>query len=154
LFREDSLKLSAKEFEERIKQFREKLKDTGVKITPQRLEIFREILNSGDHPDAETIHKRVSEKSPSISQDTVYRTLWMLTDLGLITTRSSSCKTRFEPNLSSHHHFVCTKCGMTRDFYSEDFDSLSIPESAKAFGQVQKAQVEVKGICTECLKRS
>ena len=69
---------------------------------------------------------------PTVSLDTVYRTLWMLNDLGLITTlgpRRGSV--RFDANLGTHHHYVCVRCGLTRDFESAELDELRIPRAVK-----------------------
>ena len=134
-----------------MNRFKEGLKRAGAKLTHQRLEIFREVARSSDHPDAETIYKGVRERLPTVSLDTVYRALWLLLDLGLITTLGLPWgRVRFDANLSSHHHFLCTKCGMTRDFYSKEFDQLKVPKGAKALGRVEKMRVEVRGLCLRC----
>jgi len=115
------------------------------------MEIFREVAQTSDHPDAEKVYQGVRKRMPTMSLDTVYRTLWMLKDLGLITTLGSSReRTRFDANLSRHHHFVCIRCGLTRDFYSDAFDELRLPDSVKAFGRVETTQVEIKGVCLKC----
>ena len=57
---------------------------------------------------------------------------------------------RFDANLDRHHHFVCTRCGLTRDFSSDAFDRLALPDAVRAIGHVEKTQVEVKGLCLEC----
>ena len=135
----------------RMEFFKERLRNRGVKLTHQRMEIFREAATSEEHPDAEKICRRVRKRLPSISLDTVYRTLWSLLDLGLISTLGPPRKTvRFDANMDSHHHFVCTKCGMIRDFYSKKLDRLKIPESESILETVQGTQVEVKGICVKC----
>jgi Fur family peroxide stress response transcriptional regulator len=149
------MKIEPEEFQKRMNHFKDGLKRSGVKLTHQRLEIFREVAKSGEHPDAETIFKGVRGRVPSISLDTVYRTLWLLLDLGLITTLGPPReRMRFDANMTSHHHFVCMKCGMTRDFYSEELDKLKIPSTVKTLGSVEMAQVEVKGICLRCSKKA
>jgi Fur family peroxide stress response transcriptional regulator len=86
--------------------------------------------------------------------DTVYRTLWLLGDLDLIRTLGPLReRARFEANLKGHHHFVCVKCGLTRDFESEDLGTLPIPASAKKFGQVEAIQIEARGICRKCASK-
>ena len=97
----------------------------------------------------------VRQRVPSVSLDTVYRTLWLLLDLGLINTLGPPRgKMRFDANLKSYHHFICMKCGMTRDFYSNEFDQLQIPDEVQTLGTVKMAQVEVRGICVRCSKQS
>jgi Fur family peroxide stress response transcriptional regulator len=135
-------------------RFKRQLRQAGVKLTHQRMEIFREVATSQHHPDAEKIYKSVCKRLPFLSLDTVYRTLWSLLDLGLITTLGPPRKTvRFDANMNLHHHFVCTKCGMTRDFYSKKLDRLKIPGSEEILESVQRTQVEVRGICMKCSKR-
>ena len=120
-------------------------------MTPQRLEIFREIAQSEEHPDAELIFQNVRKRLPTISLDTVYRTLWLLVEMGLVTTLGPTREgTRFDANLQPHHHFVCARCGLTRDFYSEALDSLELPESVATIGSIERTQVEVKGLCHAC----
>jgi Fur family peroxide stress response transcriptional regulator len=148
------MKASTEDLHQRIDHFRDVLRRSGVKTTHQRLEIYREVARSGEHPDAETVYKGVRKRIPTVSLDTVYRTLWLFLDLGLITTMGPPRnRVRFDANLSSHHHFVCTKCGSARDFYSEQFDRLRIPDAVKALGSVEKAQVELRGLCSRCSKK-
>lgn len=145
------MKISKREIEQRMERFKEVCRNSGMKLTHQRMEIFREVAQTVDHPDAEKVYQGVRERMPTMSLDTVYRTLWMLKDLDLITTLGSSRgRTRFDANLSHHHHFVCVRCGLTRDFYSDAFDELRLPDSVKAFGHVETTQVEVKGVCPKC----
>jgi Fur family peroxide stress response transcriptional regulator len=139
----------------RLNRFRDYLKRAGVRLTHQRLEVFRQVAKTDRHPDAETVYKAVRKRVPAISLDTVYRTLWLLLDLGLITTLSPlRDRARFDANMSSHHHFVCTKCGRTKDFYSREFDRLRVPKAVRAMGRVERTHVEVRGLCSGCSKIS
>jgi len=145
------MKIPTKEVEQRMKHFETVCRDEGIKLTHQRMEIFREIAQAGDHPDAEQIFQRVRGRMPTVSLDTIYRTLWLLNDLGLVVTLGSSReRTRFDANLDSHHHFVCGKCGYTRDFYSNELDNIVLPDSVGSYGKVEATHVEVRGICREC----
>jgi len=138
---------------EEIKSFRSKLTLLGIRLTPQRMEIFREIADSENHPDVETVYRGVRERVPTVSLDTIYRTMWLFNNLGLIETLGSHReRTRFDANLKPHHHFICRKCGAMHDFYSDELDRIRIPETVKTFGSVEKAQVEVRGLCWRCLK--
>ena len=143
--------ISKKELNTRIDKFKEALRNSGIKLTHQRLEIFREVAKVTDHPDAESILQRLRKRLPTVSLDAVYRTLWLANDLGLITTLGPSReRTRFDANLKCHHHFVCTKCGQTSDFYSDEFANLKMPDSLKAIGNPEMTQVVVKGVCLKC----
>lgn len=135
----------------RLEKAREALRRAGVKVTPQRVEIFRAAAASGEHPDAETVFHGVRKRLPTVSLDTVYRTLWLMVDLGLLSTLGTPReRTRFDANPRPHHHFVCRKCGATADFESEALDRLEIPGSVRELGSVETAQVEVRGLCRRC----
>ncbi len=139
--------------ERRLQQFQVIARKAGVKLTHQRMEIFREIASSIEHPSAETIYTSIKKKLPSMSLDTVYRTLWLLHDLGLITTLGARRENmRFDANMERHHHFVCTRCGFVRDFTSEELNTLKIPNSVHQFGHIESTHVEVRGICETCSK--
>jgi len=139
----------------RLEQFKAACKKAGVKLTHQRLEIFREIAASTEHPDAETVFRGVRARIPTVSLDTVYRTLWLLDGLGLITTLGPRRESvRFDPNLEHHHHYVCVQCGLAKDFESADLNVLTIPASVKKFGSVIATHVEVRGLCAGCVKKT
>jgi Fur family peroxide stress response transcriptional regulator len=145
------MKTTKQDIEQRMARFNEACRKSGAKLTHQRMEIFREVAQSADHPDVEKVYKGVRKRMPTVSLDTVYRTLGWLKELGLIKTLGPPReRTRFDANLSHHHHFVCVQCGLTRDFYSDKFDKLSLPESVQSIGYVETTQVEVKGICLKC----
>jgi Fur family transcriptional regulator, peroxide stress response regulator len=138
---------------QRMDHFKDVLRRSGIKLTHQRLVIFQEVAKSGDHPDAETIFKGVRHGVPTMSLDTVYRSLWLMVDLGIVATLGPPReRVRFDANTKSHHHFVCVDCGMTRDFYCEEFDRLKIPNTVKTLGSVEVAQVEIRGRCLQCSK--
>jgi len=141
------------EVERRIEQFKTGSKKAGVKLTHQRLEIFREVAASLKHPDAEAVFRGVQKRMPTVSLDTVYRTLWLLNGLGLITTLGPRReRVRFDANLEHHHHYICMRCGLARDFESADLSALLIPEAVKEFGSVVTTHVEVRGLCDSCAK--
>ncbi len=148
------MKFEPEALQKKMNHFQNRLRRSGLKLTHQRLEIFHEVAKSVDHPDAETIFKGVRERVPTVSLDTVYRTLWLLHDLELLTTLGPPRGgVRFDANMSSHHHFVCTKCGMTRDLYGEEFEQLKIPNEVKYLGRVERTQVQVTGVCWRCSKK-
>ena len=148
------MKIRKEDVEQRMQHFETICRDEGIKLTHQRIEIFREVAQVGDHPDADQVFHRVRDRMPTVSLDTVYRTLWLLKDLGLVVTLGSSREpTRFDANLNSHHHFVCGRCGSTRDFYSNDLDNIILPDSVGSLGEIEATHVEVRGICRECLEK-
>jgi Fur family peroxide stress response transcriptional regulator len=138
-----------------MQHFEQVCRCAGVKITHQRQEIFRHVAQSSRHPDAGAVLRAVRQRVPTISLDTVYRTLWLLTDLGLITMLGPPReRARFDANLSRHHHFVCRRCGLIRDFYSDAFDELRLPEAVAEIGLVETTHVEAEGVCRACSSQS
>jgi Fur family peroxide stress response transcriptional regulator len=145
------LEIDETEVERRVETFKEAARKAGVKLTHQRLEIFREVAASREHPSAEAVLKAVQPRMPTVSLDTVYRTLWLLNDLGLVSTLGPRRESvRFDANLAHHHHYVCVRCGLARDFESEELNALRIPEAVRAFGSIVATHVEVRGVCSRC----
>ncbi|MGC8861621.1 MAG: Fur family transcriptional regulator [Armatimonadota bacterium] len=124
-----------------------------MRTTHQRLVIFEEVARSSRHPDADAVYRAVRRRIPTISLDTVYRTLWLFKDLGLVATLGPSReRTRFDGNVRRHHHFICNRCGTAIDFCSPEFDALRIPDDLEAVGPVETVHVELRGLCSDCLK--
>jgi Fur family transcriptional regulator, peroxide stress response regulator len=135
----------------RLDRFRSAATAAGVKLTHQRLEIFREVAASLEHPDAEAVLRAVRKRMPTVSIDTVYRTLWMLNDLGLVATLGPRRESvRFDANLDQHHHYVCVRCGLTRDFESAGLRALRVPAAVQELGRIISTHVEVRGVCRRC----
>lgn len=137
--------------EKRFEHLRAAAREAGVKLTHQRLQIFLELAGTEAHPDAETIFRAVRQRVPTVSLDTVYRTLWTLHGLGLVKTLGPQRHgVRFDANLDRHHHYVCVRCGLARDFESESLNALRVPDAVKRLGSVVDAHVEVRGLCAGC----
>jgi Fur family peroxide stress response transcriptional regulator len=148
------MRVPAMEVKKRLERFRGAAREAGLKLTHQRMEIFREVASTEDHPDAETVFHGVRERIPTVSLDTVYRTLWLLEDLGLVATLGPRReRARFDANFASHHHFICERCGLVRDFEHEEYDTLDVPPAVKRLGPVSRVSVEVRGVCRECAGR-
>ena len=136
---------------DRIAWFLARCRRAGIKVTHQRTEIFRELAQTEEHPDAEAIYQRVKRRIPAISQDTVYRNLRTLAEQRIIQkVGSTGYRTRFDANVDPHHHFVCTLCGLIRDFYSGDLDQFQPPPPVREMGSVDSVYVELRGICKAC----
>jgi Fur family peroxide stress response transcriptional regulator len=145
------LKTDKREIEHRMMRFEQVCRSAGVKLTHQRMGIFHQVAQTSDHPDADTVYQGVRKRIPTVSLDTVYRALWLLSDLGLITTLGPPRgRTRFDANLRRHHHFVCRRCGLTGDFYCDAFDKLRLPQSVRTIGSVETMYVEARGVCRKC----
>jgi Fur family peroxide stress response transcriptional regulator len=146
-------KVSKAEVQRRVEAFAAATKKAAVKLTHQRLEIFREVASSLEHPDAETVFRAVRARMPTVSLDTIYRTLTLLNSLGLISTLGPRRESvRFDANLAQHHHYYCVRCGLARDFESAELNALPIPDFVNKIGSVIATRVEVRGVCDRCAK--
>ncbi len=137
--------------EEQMDAFREKCRQAGLKITPQRMAVYQTLLESVEHPSAEVVFRQIRESFPSISLDTVNRTLLTLSDIGAaFVVEGSGDAKRFDANLKNHQHFKCVKCKRIIDFHHEAFDSIDIPENLTDRFTVLKKTVYLEGYCELC----
>ncbi len=134
-----------------IEQFENACRKRGLKLTHQRLKIYRELAASQDHPSAEALHRKIIKKMPTISLDTVYRTLATFEKHGL-TTRIPTLESqgRYEANMEKHHPVVCRQCGAITDFKWNLFDEASVPKEIHGWGKVKRRNAVLDGICNEC----
>jgi len=140
--------------EKKLDNFRQVCKKHGLKITPQRIAIYKEILNSKNHPSADEVFQTLKGDFSNISYDTVNRTLLSLAEIGLIdVVKSPGGARRFDPNPDIHHHLHCVKCGKIIDFTSEVCDKLKIPEEIQSQFTVLSKRVVLNGICKECRQK-
>jgi Fur family transcriptional regulator, peroxide stress response regulator len=148
------MKIAPKEVAKRVNVFSGICRRYGVKATHQRREIYRELAGTKEHPDAEAVYTRVRKRIPSISLDTVYRTLRTFEEKGLISrVGPSGEKTRFDADTERHHHYVCTECGFIGDVYSEEWNDFKPPSGMMNMGTVNSIHVEVRGLCKACQKK-
>ncbi|MCL5734359.1 MAG: transcriptional repressor [Actinobacteria bacterium] len=139
------------EVERRVRVLSQALRGAGLRLTHQRLEVAREIARSEAHPDTETVYRNVRLRVPTISVDTVYRTIATLEGLGLITrVDATPGAARYDANLEHHHHFVCTRCGLIRDVYHPSLDKVEAPDVADQLGKVESIRVQLRGLCKSC----
>jgi Fur family peroxide stress response transcriptional regulator len=139
------------EVERRVDEFSSALRAAGLRLTHQRLEVVREVARSDEHPDVEQIYRAVRERVPTISLDTVYRTVATLSDLGLVTRVAlTPGPARYDANATHHHHFVCTRCGLIRDVDDKRLDAVRAPRGTASLGSVESVQIQLRGVCTHC----
>ena len=120
------------------------LKRAGLKLTPQRLAIARELDGDESHPTAQELYERLRPAFPTMSFATVYNTLDALAKHGLIRTIRLGTAVRFDPNTMAHHHAVCDACGIVLDLPAED-----PPKNAHGFS-VRTEERTYRGLCSRC----
>src|SRR4030043_430079 len=107
--------------------FRTRISEEGLKTTRQREEVLNIFLNSSGHKSLAQIYAQVVKTNPKIGFTTVYRTLKLLTRLGLATQRKfGDGETRYEPNSegSHHDHLICLECGKIIEFENPPLEAL------------------------------
>src|SRR3990170_5793017 len=118
------------------------LREQGARITPQRVAILRALEATGSHPDADAVYRQVAREHPHISRDTVYRTLSMMEEKGIIgSVLFVGNAKRYDPNTAKHHHMICCRCRKIVDFAADNFDRLAPPPSAVERFQVVRTTV-------------
>lgn len=138
--------------QQRATVFQEACRAAGVKVTPQRMAIYEAIASSTAHPPVEDVWEEIRLRMPRVSLDTVYRAFRLFEEMGLVfRIETGEGRVRFDGNCDPHHHFICTKCGMVFDFWSQEIDGMSLPKSVQLCGRVDVVRVEVKGMCHQCL---
>ena len=139
--------------ESRIQEFVEHIKAARMKVTPQRLLIFRAILRDESHPSPDRLYRRIKRSHPTISHATVYTTLETFARHGIIARLTPLHETvRFDPITKPHHHVVCVRCKKVSDLHDPEYDSLTIPEHVRRRNTVLGHSVYVNVLCPACRK--
>jgi len=135
-------------------KFAEKCQRFNLKVTPQRMAIYRELVNSVDHPTADAMYQLIKREFPNISFDTVNRTLLTFAQIGLVDlVEVYGGAKRFDPNTATHHHLHCVTCGKIVDFFNDDYTNLEIPNTIQQRFHVLNSRVVLKGFCEQCSKQ-
>ena len=131
---------------------KEMLKQPNLRKTAQRQAIYDYLTASCEHPSAEDIYQTLKPQHPTLSLATVYNTLSLLVDAGLVTPLGtiSDNKTQYDANLHPHLHLYCAKCKTFMDFNSpllEDMKAYVIEQSD--FDIINSRHIYY-GICPKC----
>lgn len=133
-------------------ELKEELINAGIRPSVQRLAIFEYVRRSRQHPTAEVVYEALRDELGSLSLTTVYNTLKLFVDAGLIMMLTIDDTFRcFDGNCSNHAHFRCNRCGKIVDLGMKK-DFLSMVEGVEGL-EVSEAQLYLKGLCDECKKK-
>src|SRR3989338_7972831 len=108
-------------------QFEALLQEKGLKLTFERRCIYKEVTHVNKHFDADSLYARFKQKGMRISRDTVYRTIPLLLESGVIQKSVGEGKREvYEPlTAKGHHdHMVCLRCEKFIEFQSEEIEEL------------------------------
>lgn len=136
---------------EKMETFQRMCREAGLKITPQRMAVYKVLIESKQHPSAEMVFRKVRGVIPNISLDTVNRTLLTLAEIGAASiVEGSGDVKRFDGCLETHQHFKCIKCKRIFDFHHKPFDNISVPKNISRRFTVLKKTVYFEGVCDAC----
>ncbi len=121
----------------------------GMRLTRQRLAIYRELRGRYDHPDVDTLFRAVKPRIPQISLFTVYRTMNALEAAGMVW-RVATFKghARYDGNIDTHSHFLCETCGKIDDVAGDAAGSIGVLSGMP--GTVRRVEVMISGECAAC----
>ncbi|MHC4205406.1 MAG: Fur family transcriptional regulator [Planctomycetota bacterium] len=143
--------MSSAEVEKKVRWFIGLCRKTGLRVTPQRIEIYKELIKTDEHPSAETLYKKIRKKYPNISLDTVNRTLLTMNDIGAaFIVEGSGDVRRFDGGMEKHQHFKCVKCKRILDYHHKPFDVIRLPASIGNKFTVLRKSIYIEGICDTC----
>ena len=133
----------------------ETLRKKGYKATTQRIAICRFALRSRDHPTAQRIYDEVKKVHPTVSLATVYKTLQILTEQGLIQELDlPESQARFDSCVELHINLVCLQCGRIQDFDDSAAREMVERVTAKAEFTQTGQRIDIYGMCKTCRSRT
>lgn len=132
-----------------FEELKKELKRRNIYLSHQRLKVLEYLSLNQCHPPVDQIFTDLHKEIPTLSKTTVYNTLRILVDAGLVRVITiEDNENRYDIEIENHGHFKCEACGTIYNF-SLDIDSLSSDE-LKSF-RIREKNVYFKGICPRCL---
>ena len=136
----------------RLGKASERLRELGYRLTPQRLMILEAVEAADDHISAEEIYVQVRERYPHMNISTIYRTLELLKELGLVfATDMGDGRVRYHfSDKGHHHHLVCQKCGAIYDLDEAVLRPLQDTLRRKYHFRADISHLAIFGRCARC----
>jgi Fe2+ or Zn2+ uptake regulation protein len=127
------------------------LHSRGQRVTPQRLVIHDTLLELNRHVSADEVHTAVSERLPNVSAPTVYATLDLFEELGIVRRINlAGGAARYDPRPDDHHHLVCANCGRVEDLDAGVDMAGALRAASRRGFRADHAEVVVHGLCSNC----
>lgn len=132
------------------------LRERGMRVTPQRLLIYRTVTERPQHLTAEDVQERVARTLPGVSLPTVYATLDLFVQLGLIGRISTGVgPTIFDSRIDRRHaHMVCTRCGRIFDLDVSPAPPRALQRAREQGFATHAGQLILYGVCAQCQART
>lgn len=127
----------------------------GIKVTTQRLAVGKYLLSRDDHPSAEQIYESLTKEYPTISLGTIYKTLHLLKDIGLIQELGfNEGSIRYDPNTELHINMICTKCNQIRDYKPDNLKELWEKIISQTDFKPKGQRIDIYYECKNCQNES
>ncbi|MBC8448205.1 MAG: transcriptional repressor [Chloroflexi bacterium] len=128
------------------------LRQAGKRVTPQRVLILETIREGGGHLDADEIYRRARQKAPHLSLSTVYRTIGVLKEAGVIEElHLGEGHHHYELRAEKgHHHLICQACGQVIEFDCPFSQELWHSLSGKHGFEITDVRLSLLGYCADC----
>jgi Fe2+ or Zn2+ uptake regulation protein len=127
------------------------LHDRGQRVTPQRLVINRALRELDRHVTAEEVLASVADRLPNVSLPTVYSTLELFEDLGLVHRIGvSQGALLYDPRPEPHDHMVCDNCGKVEDIHAGVELEAAFARAKRGGFAPRRAEVRINGLCADC----
>lgn len=136
-----------------MEAFRRYLRDHNLPVTEQREQVAEVILGSHGHLSADDIERELKERGAHVGKATVYRTLDLLAESGMITARDfGEGFRRFEParGRQHHEHLICLRCGKVIEFTNERLERMKALIAEEYGFRHHHHRLEIFGTCPEC----
>ena len=134
-----------------MQELARRLRDKSLKVTPQRLAIFKMLCETKSHPSAESIYKNLEPDHPTMSLATVYKTLDALKRNGLVQELNVGENSfRYDAMTDTHPHIICTHCGCVEDFESPALDNIRTMVENETDYIIESHQIYLYGRCKAC----
>ena len=134
-----------------LADIRERFRARKLKVTPQRVAIYQALAETTSHPTADALYRRVKQRYPMISPNTVYYTLGALREAGLVhEVNYWHDGARFDANIAPHHHLVCLGCRAICDVMDVRLNRLALPAAHRGRFEIAGHRVEFHGYCAAC----
>jgi Fur family ferric uptake transcriptional regulator len=130
--------------------------DRGLKYTRQRDQLIRQILNFNDHFSADTLYIKLKIKGINISRATIYRTLSLFEECGIIkkALKDENISYYETSEINEHHdHLICIECGEVIEFYSAKIEKIQKEIYDNYSYLPDSHQLILKGICEKCRRK-
>lgn len=134
-----------------VKAITERFRESGRRVTPQRVAIFEVLCERGGHPTVDQVYREVRTQFPMISLNTVYQTIEALVELKVVSPVGHGMEAaRYETDPTPHHHALCFACKRIIDLFDPALEGVKPPRTVNEEFRVLGHRVEFFGYCADC----